>query len=312
MEHENQALNFDEAAEAAKTALEAPEQNVTSDTNENTSMEEPNAEQPAEAQEQQQMTEQALNAAEQLAGRAEEQNAELLDVREQLAAVMQQNQSMQEMIRQMSQQQEEHVEQDMQQEERHFPLLDFDRLSFADDDEKAKINTNYIKQVEDYVAHEIEQRMSQIQPFLDEARDGAKQREKERVISEMKELPEFSGIETMSSQLDRIIGNSSLSRDDVPAEEKYAMAYAIARGVNAINNPPKPPAEPTTEELMNYYLNNQDFRDMVERKRVEEISKSQQVPPMSASSGAVNAALNIKKKPQTFDEALERSRKEMD
>ncbi len=306
MDNEKQ-LTFEEAAASARSDLEAPQEPLPNqETEPETPTEAPEQQTPDQAQ----MTEQALDAAEQLAGRAEEQNNELKEVRQQLGAVMDQNQQMQEMIRQMSQQQEEHVEEDMQKEN-SFPVLDVCQFAFASEDELQKMNQEYAHQVESYIEQEMNRRMQEIKPYLDEAKAGAQLRERDRVISEMKELPEFSGIETMSSQLDRIIGNSSLSKDDVPMEEKYAMAYAIAKGVNAINNPPKPPAEPTVEELMSYYTKNQDFRDMVERKRVEELSKSQQVPPMSASSGAVNAALNIKKKPQTFDDALERSKKDM-
>lgn len=312
MDNERQ-LTFEEAAASARSDLEAPTETPPTQGAEPETPTEAPAQQPEAEQQtpdQAQMTEQALDAAEQLAGRAEEQNNELQEVRQQLGAVMDQNQQMQEMIRQMSQQQEEHVEEDMQKEN-SFPVLDTSQFAFASEEELQRMNQEYARQVESYMEQEMNRRMQEIKPYLDEAKAGAQLRERDRVISEMKDLPEFSGIETMSSQLDRIIGNSSLSRDDVPMEEKYAMAYAIAKGVNAINNPPKPPAEPTVEDLMNYYTNNQDFRDMVERKRVEELSKSQQVPPMSASSGAVNAALNIKKKPQTFDDALERSKKDM-
>ena len=96
-------------------------------------------------------------------------------------------------------------------------------------------------------------------------------------------------------------------------DEKYINAYALARGINQIKNPPPPPEEqkePTVEDLMTLYNNNPAFREMVEKQRLEEVKQSQQVPPMSASSGAVNAALNIKEKPQTLEEASRRTRED--
>ena len=47
---------------------------------------------------------------------------------------------------------------------------------------------------------------------------------------------------------------------------------------------------------------------MIEKKRLDDIKQSQQVPAMSASNGAVNAALTIKEKPTTWDDASQRTR----
>ena len=60
---------------------------------------------------------------------------------------------------------------------------------------------------------------------------------------------------------------------------------------------------------MELYDKNPTFQELVEKKRLDTIKQSQQVPPFSASSGAVNAALNIKEKPKTFEEASERTRR---
>lgn len=85
-------------------------------------------------------------------------------------------------------------------------------------------------------------------------------------------------------------------------------AYVIARGVNAVNTPKEEHREPTADELMELYDKNPEFQKAVEKRRLGELKESQQVPPFSASSGAVNAALNIKEKPKTFEEASQRTR----
>lgn len=93
-------------------------------------------------------------------------------------------------------------------------------------------------------------------------------------------------------------------------DEKYINAYMLMTGIDRIKNPPAPPEpakEPTAEELLQIYNNNPAFQELIEKQRLDTIKQSQQVPPMSASSGAVNAALNIKEKPQTLEEASKRS-----
>ena len=59
---------------------------------------------------------------------------------------------------------------------------------------------------------------------------------------------------------------------------------------------------------MAMYNANPEFQQMIEKQRIDALKDSQQVPVMSASSGLTNAALNIKEKPQTMDEASERAR----
>ena len=59
---------------------------------------------------------------------------------------------------------------------------------------------------------------------------------------------------------------------------------------------------------MEYYKNNPEFQQLVEKDRLNSIKQSQQVPAMSASNGAVNAALNIPEKPKTWEEASQRTR----
>ena len=76
-----------------------------------------------------------------------------------------------------------------------------------------------------------------------------------------------------------------------------------------MNTPVEEKKEPTAEELMEMYNNNPAFQELIEKKRIEAVKGSQQVPPLSASSGAVNVALNIKEKPKTFEEASARTRK---
>jgi hypothetical protein len=152
--------------------------------------------------------------------------------------------------------------------------------------------------------------MKELAPTLEYAKKGMQEAERNEVLSSLSQVPELSGINDMLPQLDKIIANNRwLQSDDMDMSEKYINAYAIARGVNAINTPPEEPKELTSEELMELYDKNPSFQELVEKKRIDAIKNSQQVPPFSASSGAVNAALNIKEKPKTFAEASELTRR---
>jgi hypothetical protein len=132
-------------------------------------------------------------------------------------------------------------------------------------------------------------------------------KERAEVYDEFSQIPQLSGIAGMSAEVDGIVQNNPvIANADIPLKEKYMLAYAIAEGVKSINTPPK--AEPGTEELMSYYDKNPEFRNMIDKKRIEALNKGQQVPQMSASSGASSAALNIKEKPKSFEEASERTR----
>ena len=188
------------------------------------------------------------------------------------------------------------------------PTLDINGLAFADEDTQKAAMAKY---AEDMSAFNRKQIMKEMSPALEFAKKGMRDAEKAEVIEALSHIPELAGIKDMLPQLDRLIANNQwLSSDDMPMDEKYINAFAMARGINSINNPPAPPEpakEPTPEELLAMYNNNPAFQELVEKQRLDTIKQSQQVPPFSASSGAVNAALDIKEKPQTLEEASKRT-----
>ena len=175
------------------------------------------------------------------------------------------------------------------------------------EEEARQMQEEYAAKMTEFVRSGI---MKEMEPFLQQAKEGQYQKERSNVLSVLAEIPELQGISDMIPQLDNIIAsNKWLQSDDMDMDEKYINAYAIARGVNAMNTPPEEPKELTDEELMELYDKNPTFQELIEKKRIDSIKNSQQVPPFSASSGAVNAALNIKEKPKTFEEASELTRK---
>lgn len=246
--------------------------------------------------------EQAAETAELAAQVATEKNDQLSQAMAEIEALKQQNQQLQGAIDEISNRNMQELTEEVLQP----PVLDVNALAFADEETVAAAQAKFAA---DMAAYNRRQIMKELSPALEYAKEGMREKEKTEAISALSKIPELSGIDGMLPQLDRIIANNKwLQSDDMPMEEKYINAFAMAKGVNSINTPPPAPKEPTTEELMELYNANPEFQAMVEKQRLEKIKESQQVPPFSASSGAVNAALNIKEKPQTLEEASKRTR----
>ena len=240
---------------------------------------------------------QAAETAEVAAQVAADKEAQLQEALREIEILKQQNSQMQGSIDELSRHNEQQLVEDILEP----PTLDINSLAFADEETIKAAQAKYAADMAEYNRKQI---MKELSPFVEQAKEGIYEKEKREIVSALSQVPELNGIESMMPQLEKIIkNNKALSSDDIPLDEKLITAYAIAKGVNSINTPPVEPKEPTTEELMALYNNNADFRDMVEKQRLEQIKQSQQVPPFSASSGAVNAALNIEKEPKTLEEA---------
>lgn len=252
---------------------------------------------------QQSVLDDAVNTAETAAQAAAQSAQELEMLRQQNAQLQGQNQQLQNTIDELSQRNQQNMIEDALEP----PTLDVNALAFADEETVRAAQADYAAKMTEYTKKQM---MKELSPALEFAKEGMREKEKAEVLTALSQIPELNGIRDMLPQLDRIIANNKwLQSDDMPMDEKYINAFAMAKGVNSMNTPPPaPPAEPTTDELMELYNKNPEFQELVEKQRLEQIKQSQQVPPFSASSGAVNAALNIKEKPKTFEEASERTR----
>ena len=335
------AKNFDEATREAENAFEeyfnsenenedtAPEQGAASGVDENTESAEPITDNAAQteaestntdganpqaanaeadaldtmAAQDSQVIDEAVSTAETAAQELNRTSAELGQMREQNAALQEQLRQLSEQIKQMSQQQEESIVAETITQ----PHLDINGLAFADDETVAAAEAEYAKQMAEYVRAGL---MDELAPYINEAKEGKRRAQRDEVFDGLSRVKELDGISGRRRQLDNIIANNKvLSSDDIPDDEKYIMAYAIARGIDAMNAPPQePPKEMTPEEFLEKYKANEDYRKLIEQDRISAVKGSQQVPQFSASSGAVNAALNIPEKPKTWEEASERTR----
>ena len=288
--------NFDEAKVATENMFntETVEENPT----EVGATEEAPTEAPTEAE----MLTEATNVAEQATQLAEQQNAELSKAMSENEQLRAQNEQLHKTISEMSKANEEEIV----EEAMALPTIDYDELAFADPETKAKAQQEYTNALTEHIRKDL---MKEMSPYVEEAKASRAEKEKNETITALSQVPEFAGIDEMRPQIDHIIShNRWLQSEDMTMEEKIVNAYAIARGVNAINTPPETKKELSPDELMELYDKNPTFQELIEKKRIESLKGSQQVPPFSASSGAVNVALNIKEKPKSWDEASERTR----
>ena len=244
----------------------------------------------------------ASQTAELAAQVAAQKDAELQAMRQQLEMERQRTAQLQGTLDELSRKNEEAIVEEALMP----PELDIAGLAFADEATVKAAQAQYAQQLADYNRKAF---MKEFAPVIEQANEARYAKEKDATIAALSQVKELKGIETMIPQLDRIIANNkALANADLPLDEKYITAYAIAVGVNSMNTPPVEPKEPTPEELMALYEKNPEFQELIEKKRLAAVKQSQQVPPFSASSGAVNAALDIPEEPKGWDDASKRTR----
>lgn len=256
---------------------------------------------------QEQVTEEAIATAEQAAAIAQQKDAQVSQLTRELEAERQKSAQLEDVVHEMSQQKEEQVI----EEALTPPVLDLSPLIFEGPEAIAAAQAKY---TEDMAAYQRKSLEKEYAPIKAQARRLEESEILQRMASDVKGKPEFEGFDSpeMQARLRTIIEqNEFLKNSDLPYDRKLINAYAIARGADAMYTPkpiPEPTKEQTVDELMELYKNNPDFRAAIEKQRIAELNPGQQVPPLTASGGAGNVALNIKEKPQTFGEARDRAK----
>lgn len=290
--------------EDARSALEqmflgdVREEEVLDDVEENAAEARSEAESAAQA-----TTEDAANVAEAAAQAAAQKDEAMRQMAEELAAEREKSARLEGTIAEISKQNERHVIEDALEP----PTIDFSSLAFADEETQKAAMAKYSSELTEFNKKQL---LKDIEPALNFAKQGIYEREKAELIESLSSIPEFEGIKEMVPQIERIIANNKwLSSDDMDLDEKFVNAYAIAKGVNGINSKAEQAKTPSVEELLALYNDNPEFQEAIEKQRADKLKPNQQVPPFSASSGAVNAALHIPEEPKDFEDASERTKR---
>ena len=292
---EAQITNFDEARQAAENTFNGPEQIEQEPViEEQPQVQETEATQIApEASE----TEQALEVAEIAAQKAVQSDTQLQEVLGRLQALESENSTLKQTMQQQNQQVKEQVIEDIMQP----PTLDINSLLYDDEETAAGKVNEYTNGILSFAEKEI---MKKISPYIQEAEEAKKQNEKSEVVNSLSQVPELPGFKELLPQIENIVSTNPIFKNATDLGEAYINAYAIAKGVSTINTPKQ---ETTPEQLIEMINSNPEAQKLYEQLRVQKVQNNQQVPPLSASSGAVNAAPNIPKRVETFEDARKRT-----
>lgn len=303
MDEKKTPVTFDEALEATEEQLEAQAQEQTqSSAPADREQEAKTAEakqEAGEAKEEQAAQEEAPKQSERQ--QAQQPNRPdpmqvIAGMQQQLRAMAQQNQQ----LRRVLQEQSAAAEQRTIREALEPPQLDLSGIVDGDENLIRQRQQEYAGRMADFVKKSV---LGELSPYIETARAAAMEKERQDALRGLSEVPELDGIMGMTPTLETIIrSNPALANSNVPIEDKLITAYAIAKGAEAIKNPPK---ELAVEDFMQLYEQNPELRARVEAARAREAAASAaQLPPMSASVGAASAALTPpQNRPKTFDEA---------
>ena len=252
-------------------------------------------------QEQTGMTEQAISAAEQATAVAQQKAEENSELARLLEAERQKNAQLASAMAEMNAVRE----QEIIEEALVPPVLDIASLAFESPEVQEEAQRKYS---EDFAKYQKAMMEKEYQPFIERAKKMEQYEQLEALKKSLSTDARFEGFAERIPQLERIIDrNPNLKNADMPYEDKLIQAYAIARGVDAMETPKAEPHVTTKDEFVEMYNSNPEFKAAIESLRIAELKDSQQVPPLSASSGLGNAAPNIKEKPKTFGEARDRA-----
>lgn len=186
------------------------------------------------------------------------------------------------------------------------PELDLSDLWSADEDTLRQRQQEYSGRMAEYTAKTVtpmimRQVMKELNPYIEDARKGQAEREMQASLEGLSQVPELGGIMEMVPTLRKIIEtNPAIAGGQGSVEDKLITAYAIAKGAEAIKNPPK---SPTAEDFMRMYDSDPGLQRQVEARRAQRaVDAAQQAVPLSAGAGAANAPLTPQKEPKDFDE----------
>lgn len=228
-----------------------------------------------------------------------QQSQQMAQMQQQMGVLMEQNRQLQEALSEQSRARETEV---LEQAKTPEPIPELD-LSNAWSEDEATIKARgqeYSQKMADYTRRQV---LSEIEPYIASLREGMAENAKRQAIEGISREKGFEGIIGMTPALDRILSeNPILAKSDAPIEDKLIMAYALAKGGEAIRTPQR---ELTDDDFMARYQNSPELQKRVEITRAQGARGVQsRTPPMSAGSGNASVPLTPPREaPKSFDNA---------
>ena len=196
--------NFDDAKQATEDMFDGQEVLGEESTPQDTPQEPQQEGQAQEPQVQEQPTQdnnavdEAANVAQAAAQAAAEREQEYQRIMAENEQLRQTNNELQQTITQQSQQREQAIIEDAMQ----MPMLDVNRLAFEDDATVQQMQQDYANAMQKYVTQQV---LKDVEPALQYAKDGMREKEKREMLEAFKGVDELKGINDMLPQLDYII-----------------------------------------------------------------------------------------------------------
>lgn len=176
------------------------------------------------------------------------------------------------------------------------PTLDIDGMMYDDDATRQRKQSEYNTAMFEYNRKKL---MQEIQPMVDSYRQQQRDGEMQASIANLHNLP------GVGNRFDDVAADIPQTIRSIPAlanmapNEAVPLAALIAKGRAATNAQAKTP-EQTAEEI----FANPEVMKLLELKRANQLRENQNIPPMSASQGAMSTApLKVTPKPETVQDA---------
>lgn len=176
------------------------------------------------------------------------------------------------------------------------PTLDIDGMMYDDDATRQRKQSEYNTAMLDYQRKML---MREMQPMVDSYRQQQRDGEMQASIANLHNLP------GVGNRFDDVAADIPQTIRSIPAlanmapNEAVPLAALIAKGRAATNAQAKTP-EQTADEV----FSNPEVMKLLELKRANQLRANQNIPPMSASQGAMSTApLNVTPKPETVQDA---------
>lgn len=176
------------------------------------------------------------------------------------------------------------------------PTLDIDGMMYDDDATRQRKQSEYNSKMLDYQRKMI---MREMQPMVDSYREQQQAQALNGAVANLHNLPGVGNrFDDVAADIPQTI-KSIPALSSMPPNEAVVLAALIAKGRAASNAQAKTP-----EQMADEVYSNPEVMKLLELKRHQALQANQNVPPMSASQGAMSAApVAVDHKPETVQDA---------
>lgn len=176
------------------------------------------------------------------------------------------------------------------------PTLDINGMMYDDDETRQRKQNEYNTAMLEYQRKML---MREMQPMMDSYRAQQQSQALQSAVDNLHAIPGVGGrFDDVAADIPQTI-KSIPALSGMPPNEAVVLAALVAKGRAAANAPAKTP-----EQMADEVYSNPEVMKLLELKRSQALAQNRNIPPMSASQGAMSAApVNVDHKPETVQDA---------